>query len=126
MEEQENLETIEIGTIEEQKLEPKKVKIVKTSVESVGDKGAKKVVCETKHPDKEETIQISAAKIERQKGKLEISGLWFNLDRENKIKKNSALAVFLKNIGVRSVKELEGKEIPTLEDENGYLVFKGY
>jgi len=125
MEEQKNFETIGIGTKEQTKLEPKNVKIVNAKVESVGDKGAKKLVCLVKHPDKEEPIQISSAKVEK-KGKLEIGGLWVNLDEDNLIKKNSSLAVFLKFIGANNIKELEGKEVNTIEDDSGYLAFKTY
>ena len=125
METQENLNEIGIGTKETQKLEPKKVKIVKATVESVGDKGAKKVVCEVKHPDREETIQVSSAKVEN-KGKLEVSGLWVNLDEDKLIRKGSTLAKFLSFFGSSNVKELEGKECVTVESDTGYLVFKAY
>jgi hypothetical protein len=125
MEEQENLETIGIGTKEQQKLEPKAVKIVNVKVESVGDKGAKKLVCEVKHPDKQETIQISSSKVEK-KGKLEVGGLWVNLDEDKLIKKNSTLAFFLSFVGAKNIRELEGKEVKTIEDDSGYLAFKAY
>lgn len=126
METQENLETIEIGTKETTKLEPAKVKIVKAFVEPVGEKGAKKVVCEVQHPSKTDaTIQISSVKAER-KGKLETSGLWVNLDEDKKIRKGSSLAHFIQFLGAQNVKGLEGKECVTVEDESGYLVFKAY
>ena len=125
METQENLEEIGIGTKESQKLEPKTVKIVKATVEAVGDKGAKKVVCEVKHPDKEETIQISGAKLEK-KGKLESTGLWVNLDDDKMLKKGSSTALFLQFIKASNIKELTDKECATVEDDSGYLVFKAY
>jgi hypothetical protein len=126
METQENLENIGIGTKEETKLEPGTVKIVKASVETVGEKGkAKKVVCEVKHPNSENTIKISAVKYEV-KGKLSTTGLWFNQDADNLIKKNSALAMFLRNLNIETIAGLTDKEVATVEDENGYLVFKAY
>lgn len=125
MTEQENLENVGIGTKEAQKLEPKIVKIVGTKVESVGEKGAKKVVCIVKHPEKEETISISGVKVER-KGKLEVSGLWFNQDEDKMIRKGSSLALFMQFLKVEKVSELEGKECNTTEDDVGYLVFKSY
>lgn len=125
MEEQKNLETIEIGTIEAKKLKPTTVKIVKAYIEIVGDKNAKKVVCESKHPDSEDTIKISSVKMEKKK-KLEVSGLWLNLDKEEKIRKDSVLALFLQLMKAKNIQELDGKECPTIEDDAGYLVFKGY
>ncbi len=53
MEEQEILK-LETGEKEAQKLEPKKVKIVKTSIKEVGEKGNQKADFEVKHPDREE------------------------------------------------------------------------
>jgi len=125
METQTNFETVEIGTKESTKLEPANVKIVKVSIEPVGSKDAKKVQCEVKHPSSETLIKVSSAKIER-KGKLEVGGLWFNLDDDNKIKKGSLLASFLNFMQVKNVKELEGKQCQTVEDDSGYLVFKAY
>ncbi len=50
--EQEELQT-EIGTIEmeNKRLEPKKVKIVKVEIIEVGEKQNKKVNCSVSHPD---------------------------------------------------------------------------
>ena len=101
------------------------MKIVKAVVEIVGDKKAKKVSCEVKHPAAQDTIKISAAKVEK-KGKLNVGGLWFNQDDEGKIRKGSLLADFLSFMKVGNIKELEGKEILTVEDDSGYLVFKAY
>lgn len=124
MEEQDILK-LETGTKEAQKLEPKKVKIVKTFIEEVGDKKNQKLVCNVEHPDREEVVKISAVKYES-KGKLAVTGLWVNLDEDKKIRKGSALAEFMKVLGAKSPKELEGKEVSTTEDEKGYLCFKGY
>ena len=127
MEEQEIL-NLETGTKEIQALKPAKVKIVKVRVSDIeiGSKINKKVICEVKHPDREETIEISSVKIERTKGKLQVSGLWVNLDEDNKIRKGSALAIFKDFYGAKTLKELEGKEADTTEDEGGYLCFKAY
>lgn len=125
METQENLEKIKIGTKEAEKLKPNAVHIVRAVVEVVGEKKSKKVICNVKHPDREELIQISSVKLERN-GKLEISGLWFNLDEDGYIKKNSVLANFLNIMKVSDVAGLNGQVCMTVEDENGYLAFKAY
>ena len=124
MEEQEILNN-ETGTKETTAIKPAKVKIVKVAVEEVGEKGNKKLVCEVKHPDKEDTIKISAVKFEAV-GKLKSSGLWVNLDEENKIRKGSALAVLMAFVEAKKPVELEGKEVNTTQEDNGYLCFKAY
>ena len=122
-EEQKHFETIEIGTKEPVKLKPATVKVLRPVVESI-EKG-KVVACYCKHPETEKEVRISSAKIESN-GKLVVVGLWFNQDDEGKIRKNSGLASFLTFMKVGIVKALEGKECLTVEDENGYLVFKAY
>lgn len=125
METQENLENIGIGTKELTKLKPATVKIVKATVETVGDKNARKVSCEVRHPSAEDTIKISSAKVEGKK-KLTIGGLWFNQDEDENIRKGSLLANFLSFMKAKTVKELEGRDCMTVEDDSGYLVFKAY
>ena len=125
MEKQADFENTEVGTKELAKLEPELVKIVKVSVDTVGEKNSKKVVCEVKHSKAPDPIRISAAKIER-KGKLEIGGLWFNQDEDGKIRKGSLLANFLGFMEAKTIKELEGMDCKTIEDEAGFLVFKAY
>lgn len=126
MEAQAKFEDLQIGKLESVKLKPAKVKIVKVRIEPVGEqKKAMKVVCECKHPDQEESIAISAVKREN-KGKLEVSGLWVNLDKEGNIQKGSALANFMTFLASVNPRSLEGKEIETAEDDKGYLVFKAY
>ena len=125
METQENLEEVGIGTKESIKLEPATVKIVKATVEEVGEKKAMKVTCEVKHPSQEDTIRISSAKVEEKKG-LRVGGLWFNPDDEGKIRKGSLLANFLNFMKAENVKSLAGKDCLTVEGDSGYLVFKAY
>lgn len=124
METQEELK-IGIGTEESVSLKPAKVKIEAATIEEVGAKGAKKVICRCKHPDKEERIAISAAKVEI-KGKLDFVGLWVNKDSKDLLRKGSALVLFLQKVGANNISELDGKEVETVVDENGYLAFKGY
>lgn len=122
MEEQEEL-NLGIGTKETVALKPAKVKIVKATVEPAG-KG-KKVSCEVKHPEKEETIKIS--ELRYIKGtEVVVSGTWLNQDEDGLIRKGSALANLLNHLGCKTIKELEGKEVDTELDAKGYLCFKAY
>lgn len=125
MENQEIL-NLETGTEEMQKLEPKTVKIEKIEVQEVGEKRNKKVVFSVKHPDKEETIQISSVKYEQKGGKLATSGTWVNLDKQEKMQKGSALSNFIAFLNAKVLNELVGKEVLTVEDDKGYLCFKSY
>jgi len=59
-------------------------------------------------------------------GKLKASGLWYNLDDEKLIQKESAIATLMKHLQVETIKALEGKEVETVEDDDGYLCFKAY
>ena len=127
MEEQTNIGQLEVGTIEEeiQKLEPKKVKIVNWTKKSVEKAHDDKIEFEVKHPNKEENIRISAVSFLRNKAVVTF-GTWFNLDKEKKIQKGSALASLIKKLDVKNLDDLKNKEVETETDENGFLVFKAY
>ena len=60
------------------------------------------------------------------KGKLDVVGLWVNLDSKKLLRKDSALVLFLQNVGAANISELNNKEVETVVDEKGYLAFKGY
>ena len=116
----------EIGTMDSEKkevLEPKKVKIVEVSLRDTA-KG-KILSCISKHPDKDEPIKISSLSYLKDK-KVITGGLWFSLDSDEKIQKGSALAIFLKKLGAKTPKELEGKEAETELDDKEWLCFKAY
>jgi len=115
-----------IGSLEPEKkeaLKPTKVKIVKVNLRDT--KKGQIVNCESKHPDKEENINISSVAYLRDK-QIVNSGLWMTLDKQGNIQKGSALAVFLNKIGIECPKDLEGKEVDTELDENQWLCFKAY
>jgi len=116
---------IPVGTEEAVKLKPAIVKVSKVEIRELGEKKSKKIVFSVVHKDAQDLIQISGVKFER-KGKLERAGTWLNLDSKGLIRKGSALAVLLQNQNSKTPEDLIGKEIPTVEDENGYLVFKAY
>ena len=124
METQNNLE-IGIGTKETEALKPATVEIKEVRIDSVGTKANKKVVCSCKHPDREETIDISSMKYEKNK-KLVESGLWLNLDEDEKVRKGSALAVLMEKVNATVIKELVSKSCETIQDDKGYLTFKAY
>lgn len=125
METQEEILNTETGTKEIEKLKPEKVKIEKVEIVEVGEKKNKKLVCNVKHPAREETIAISSVKFEKNK-KLQEVGLWINFDEDKKLRKGSSVAVLFEKAGVKKALELEGKELETTEDERGYLCFKAY
>lgn len=124
-EEQQEL-TTEIGTHEQEKqtLRPKRVKIVSVKLVAIEKAKSKKVQCEVKHPDREETFGMSSVAYLLDKQVVN-KGLWFNKDKEGKILKSSALAVFMEKTGSRTISSLVGKEVDTELDGN-YLCFKAY
>lgn len=116
---------LKVGNKEVVTLKPGVVKVVDVKVEELGSKKAKKVICLCKHPNAEEPIQISGIKYEK-KEKLVTTGLWVNKDDEGNIQKGCALAVFLNLCGVETPAELKEKELTTVSDDSGYLIFKAY
>lgn len=124
METQEDLDN-KIGTKEQEKLKPEKVKIVKVGLEKPEKAKSQKVVCSVQHPDRNESISISSVKFEKN-GKLVTVGLWYNKDEEGFIPKSSALAVLMNFLKVETIRQLEKQEIWTAEDDKGYLCFKAY
>ena len=115
-----------IGTQEPEKkevLNPAKVKIVKIGIRKTTKGNI--LECEAKHPDKEENIHISSVAWLRDK-QIVNSGLWITLDKDEKIQKGSALAVFMNRYGASTPKELEDKEVETELDEGQWLCFKAY
>lgn len=116
---------LKIGEKESVNLKPARIKIVNVTVEEVGEKKNKKIVCNVKHPDKEELIKISSVKFEN-KGNLSSVGLWYNPDEDNNIRKGSALSVLMNFLNAPTPNDLTDKEIETAEDEKGYLTFKAY
>lgn len=113
-----------IGTLELERvaLKPAKVKIVSVKIEDT--KKAKKVVFESKHPDREETIHLSSVAYLQDRA-VKTSGTWLNLDKEGKLQKGSALVTFLTRLNATTIQEAVGKEVETELDGN-YLCFKAY
>jgi len=122
---------INIGTKESsQTLLRKPVKVMGFKKENVTKKEdpnrviGEKIILICKHPDREDPIEIS--KIKYLKGdKVVSSGLWFNLDADGLIPKQSALAEMLNRYSCYCIDELVGKELST-DLDGQYLVIKAY
>lgn len=117
-----------IGTKETEALGAKAVTITGYRFDKVkfdDGKESLKLVLICQHPDREDPIELSKAKI--LKGdKVETNGLWFKTDEDGKIGKNSTVALTLKHFSADKVEDLEGKKANTEKDESGYLVVKAY
>ena len=126
MEAQEKLEK-GIGNKEIETLKPAKVKIVDVSFTSVkfGSKTNEKVVLAVKHPDRDDLINISSAKMLKN-DKVKTTGIWYTTDEDGNVQKGSVLADILSFIGVQNLSQMKEKEVETVVDENGYLCFKFY
>ena len=109
-----------------EKLQPKQVTIGDITIETVGEKGSKKVILHCIHPDAPDKIKISEAKIERS-GKLEVVGLWVNKNKsDGMLRRNSGLAMLLNFLGCNTIEDLRLKTPLTIQGDNGYLAIKGY
>jgi len=120
---------IGIGTKENVSLKPAIVKVIGYSVTMQKDKSGsdigEKVSVVCKHPEKDETIEISSCSYKKGK-EIKTSGLWFKLDEDNLIPKQSTLAQFLSFVKANNLDELTGMNVPTELDEKNYLCFKAY
>jgi hypothetical protein len=129
MEKQTEIGEIGIGRKENIALKPEIVKIVSFKVEMQKNKDGKeigdKVIIVCKHSEREDLIEISS--VSYRKGKeIKTTGIWFKLDSDNLIPKQSALASVLNFLNVSNLNSIVDKEIPTELDENNYLCFKCY
>lgn len=120
---------IGIGNKETIALKPAKVKVLGYKIEMQKDKEKKdvgeKVSFMVKHPAKDDPIEISS--VSYKKGKeIKTSGLWFKLDEDGLISKNSALAQLIIFSERVNLDELVGKDLDTELDDKGYLCFKAY
>jgi hypothetical protein len=122
---------IGVGTKENQKLKPAKVKILGVSIQTNKKDGTElkspiaHILC--KHPDREETVELTKIKFEKN-GKLDVVTLWVSLDDEGKFSKSSALAELLRFTKSETLNDLTGKEVDTMEQskEDTYLCIKAY
>ena len=118
---------IEIGTKEQIKLTPKRVKIIEPQIIEVKSKEGKyigkKLVCLSKHPDKSEAVAISSIQFLKDK-KVITAGIWLTKDSCGLIQKGSGLATLLERTNSKTIKDLVGKEIETDLEDSGYLCFR--
>ncbi len=118
-----------IGNKETETLEAKKLQVQGYRIDEVQFKKDKKpslkLVLICSHPDREDPIQLSKAKI--LKGdKVQTNGLWVNTDEDDNISKNSTLAEVLKYFDLDNIDGFEGQEVDTEKDDQGYLIVKAY
>ena len=106
----------------------KNVTVKDYRVDTIHDKAGKlvgkKVVLIVDYPNVEK-VEVSGAVYIKNK-KITTSGLWFTLDKKDKLSYYSAVSNVLRHYKVKSVVELIGKEIETEADEKSFLVVKAY
>lgn len=99
--------------------------IGKPTGKNAGKEVGKKLALICKHPDKEETINISQIVLIVGKS-VKTSTLFVNLDEDFKIQKGSEIAILLELYKVKTIDELVGLTLQTELDENKFLAIKGY
>lgn len=127
-----DLDKLAIGTKEpsvSKRLEAKDVVITDIVVKQVKGKDKKpdweSLIISAKHPDKQEPVAISKAKIERDNN-VKFVSLSLDKDSDGKIAKWSSLAIVLRHYGCTKISELKNKVAKTALDSNGYLAIKAY
>lgn len=125
MEDQEKLKK-GIGDKEPKKLETGKVRVLGAKIEHIEKAKQDIVIFMVKHPDKEDPLDLSKAKVLRKGDKLKVIGLWYQLDEDENIQKGTALAEVMSFYDIPTLEEATGKEVETVEDEEGYLCLKAY
>ena len=121
-----------IGTEELKKLEPKDVQVQGIRIDRAPKDETKKKVGEVvvlicNHPDSDKLLEFTQVK--HLKGNsLKVVGLWYNMDSEDNIQKGSVLADTMAHFGVATLKDFEGKTLPTTKRDEGtdYLCIKAY
>lgn len=128
---------IGIGTKEPERLKPAKVKVLTIDISKpkdkegniIKDKSGKeyddKVTFGCKHPDKEETIELSKVRYLRN-DKVTESGLWFKQDTDGLLPKNSATSIMLRHYGAQVLADMRQKELETVAGDDGFLCIKAY
>lgn len=122
-----------IGNKEGISLTAKPVKIFGIKAEEVKGKAdgknagkivGKKLILICKHPDKEETINLSTMMLLDNKT-LKSSTIWINLDADGNIQKGSHVAILLNRYKAVNINDLVGKEADT-ELDGKFLAIKAY
>lgn len=121
-----------IGTIEQESLQPADIQVQGIRLADVKKKGSddiigQKIVIICKHPDKEEVIELSNAKM-IVNDSVKLMTLWYNVDGDDNLSKSSAAAKLLTHFKVNTYNELIGKDVATTtqSDGNKYLCVKAY
>jgi hypothetical protein len=116
---------LKIGTKEFAKLHPVPVIVIGIVIRESTNKHAKYVVLICQHPESAESLDISQV-IYLKDRVVKESGLWLNKDLDGNIQKGSPLAVLMDKYEVSSLKQLEGKKIPTELNTKGFICLKAY
>jgi hypothetical protein len=80
-----------------------------------------------KHPDNEELIKLSKVK-QLINDKVSCNSTWLTFDAEDNIQKDMPLSRLMNFLNVKTLDELKGKEIDTLEESETvhFLALKAY
>lgn len=121
-----------VGTLEAEKLQPKDVTVTGMRFDEKTKKNSDKIIGKLvvvicKHPDKEEPLELTQVKIIKGNN-VKVTGLWYNLDKEKNIVKDSSLATLMKFKEVETLNDLIGKTISTdtQNELNTYLCIRSY
>ena len=112
-------------------LKPAKVTITAILVKDTKKNGEKMeaplIEFMVKHPDAEDLIKLSKVK-QLINDKVSCNSTWLTFDEEDNIQKDMPLSRLMNFLNVKTLAELEGKEIETLEESDSvhFLTLKAY
>ena len=123
----------EIGNLDKKSnaLKPAKVTITEILVKDKKNNGETMdtplIEFMVKHPDNEELIKLSKVK-QLINDKVSCNSTWLTFDAEDNIQKDMPLSRLMNFLNVKTLDELKGKEIDTLEESETvhFLALKAY
>lgn len=96
----------------------------KADGKNAGKEVGKKLILICKHPDKEESLNMSNM-VMRVGNIIKASTIWINLDADGNIQKGSLVAMLLQKYSASTINDLIGKTIET-ELDGKFLAIKAY
>jgi hypothetical protein len=114
-----------IGDKEIKRLEAKPVVVNTARIEEKGVKKTPLLILSVKHPDQDETIDLS--KVQFIDGSnVKTVGLWISQDEDENLQKGSTVSKLMTFYKIKQLVEIKEMTLQTVLDEKNYLCIKAY
>jgi|AntAceMinimDraft_4_1070372.scaffolds.fasta_scaffold217333_1 hypothetical protein len=114
-----------VGNKEIERLGPKPVVVDTARIEEKGTNKTPLLILSVKHPDQEETLDLSKAQF-IEGTNVKTVGLWISQDADENIQKGSAVAKLMAFYNITQLVELKDITLQTILDDKKYLCIKAY